>query len=106
MKKPRRNGTAPSGISPEAKRLRDKIISDYGIHDAAGILLCDQIAQAWDRLAEARAIIAREGCTQLDRCGQRKPNAACIIERDSAARLISAVRTLRLEPVSILGEEQ
>jgi phage terminase small subunit len=53
--------------------------------------------QAFDRMHEARDLIAKHGAVTLDRFEQLRPNPATTIERDSRAAMLSALKALNLD---------
>ena len=96
MKKPAKN-TAPPGLSVAAKTWWRKIISEYELEDAAGLLLLETALQAFDRMHDARALITKHGAVTTDRFGQLRPNPATTIERDSRAAMCAALKALNLD---------
>ena len=88
---------APPGLSAAAKIWWKKIISEYEIEDAAGLLLLETALQAFDRMHDARALIAKHGAVTLDRFEQLRPNPATTIERDSRAAMCAALKALNLD---------
>jgi P27 family predicted phage terminase small subunit len=94
----------PSHLTAEAKRLWAQLIAEYSIDDAAGRVLLQTALESYDRLAEARELLAREGIVVADRFGQAKAHPATAVERDARAQLLAALRALRLEPGE-LGSE-
>lgn len=95
MRKSKNN--APPGLSVAAKAWWRKIISEYSIEDAAGLLLLETALQAFDRMHDARALIAQHGTVTTDRFGQLRPNPATTIERDSRAAMCAALKALNLD---------
>lgn len=96
MKKSTKN-TAPPGLSAAAKTWWKKIITEYEIEDAAGLLLLETALQAFDRMHDARALIEKYGAVTLDRFKQLRPNPATTIERDSRAAMCAALKALNLD---------
>jgi P27 family predicted phage terminase small subunit len=88
----------PVHLSPEGKRLWQQLFADYALDDAAGLLLLQSACEAFDRLQEARKVLAKDGAVMTDRWGQKKPHPAAGIERDARNQLHSALRLLKLEP--------
>ena len=54
-------------------------------------------AEAFDRMKKAEDIIEREGMIALDRFKQPKAHPAVVIERDSRAQMLVALRDLHLD---------
>jgi P27 family predicted phage terminase small subunit len=90
--------SAPAHLSAEAKTIWKRLINDFRIEDAAGLLLLRNALEAHDRLTEARAILKKEGVILKDRFGQQKQHPACLVERDARVQVLSALRLLKLEP--------
>jgi hypothetical protein len=59
-------------LSAEAKGLWRKLHKDFNIADAAGLLLLRSGLEAFDRMRQAQAQLARDGLTVADRFGQQK----------------------------------
>jgi phage terminase small subunit len=105
VKKPRHHRDGPpADLSPEARRLYDRVVAEYAVHDGAGQTLIIEACRALDRLNQARSILAADGLLQLDRFGVRKQHPVAAIERDSAQRMVAALRALRLEPASVIED--
>jgi P27 family predicted phage terminase small subunit len=85
-------------LSAEAKALWRRLFADYQLDDAAGLVLLQSACEAYDRLQEARKVLAEDGAVMTDRWGQKKPHPAAGIERDARNQLHSALRLLKLEP--------
>jgi phage terminase small subunit len=75
-----------------------RLHGDYQLDDAGGLLLLQSACEAFDRLQEARAILAKEGAITRDRWNQAKPHPACGVERDARNQMHGALRLLRLNP--------
>jgi phage terminase small subunit len=86
------------GLTAEAADWFERLRADYGITDAAGLLLLQSAAEAFDRLQEARRALAKDGAIVTDRFGQPKPHPAAGIERDARNQMHGALRLLRLAP--------
>ena len=72
----------PKHLSAEARRLWDRLTTDYVLDDAGGMLLLRSALEAFDRLQDARKTLATDGAIVRDRWGQPKPHPALAIERD------------------------
>jgi len=96
---------APSGLSSAAGEWWKKLVCDFSIDDSGGLLLLETALQAFDRMHEARGLIETHGAVTFDRFGQLRPNPATVIERDSRAAMLSALKALNLdlEPVGPVG---
>ena len=95
----------PPHLSPDGKGLWRRLYDDYSLDDAAGLLLLQSVCEAFDRLQEARAILAKEGPVMRDRWGQAKRHPAADLERDARTQMHSALRLLRLSPDVITEDE-
>ncbi|MET4808336.1 P27 family phage terminase small subunit [Limibacillus sp. MBR-115] len=89
--------TAPKHLSAEARKLWTRIGTDYDLTDAAGCLLLTTALEAFDRMREAQAVIAERGAVFVDRFEQPKANPACVVERDSRAAMLAALKALNLD---------
>jgi P27 family predicted phage terminase small subunit len=87
----------PSRLSAEAKGWWRKLTDGYSIRDEAGLLLLATGLEAFDRMREAQAAIAKDGVTFRDRFGQVRVNPATTIERDSRAGMLAALKALNLD---------
>lgn len=87
----------PSDLSRPARDLWRKIAADYDIADPHGCHLLTTAMRAFDRMEAARAMIAAEGMVQRDRFDQAKPHPAIVIERDSRAGMLAALKALNLD---------
>jgi P27 family predicted phage terminase small subunit len=99
------NPKPPKDLSKEAKALWRQIFSEVEL-DSAALLLLNLMCQSWDRMAEARAAIAKEGAVIAGRfAGTKVANPWCGIERDSAATVTRAWRLLGfdLQPPGAMG---
>lgn len=88
----------PAHLSAESKKLWQRLFDDYALNDAAGLLLLQSACEAYDRLQEARKVLAKESSVIRDRWGQPKPHPAAGVERDARTQMHSALRLLKLEP--------
>lgn len=88
---------APKHLSPEARRWWRKLQEEYVIEDAGGLLVLLAGLEAFDAMRNAQKQIAQEGACVVDRFGQPKPHPATVIERDSRAQLLGAIKQLCLD---------
>ena len=95
----------PRDLSPAARDLWRSISADYGIDDPHGTHLLTTAMQCFDRMRQAQDLIAKHGLCTADRFGQLRPNPACVIERDSRAGMLAAIKALCLdvEPLKDIG---
>ena len=94
-----------STLSTEAQALQKRICSEYAINDCAGQHLLQTALEAFDRMRQAQALIDEHGLCILDRFGTLKPNPAAVIERDSRAAMLGAIKQLNLDiqPLAAVG---
>jgi P27 family predicted phage terminase small subunit len=96
MKIPEKN-KAPNRLGAEARRWWERIMDEYGIEDAAGLLLLQTALEAFERMRAAQATIKQDGATIADRWGQIKPHPLLVTERDSRSQMIQALKALNLD---------
>ena len=89
----------PQDLSAAAKTWWETLTRDYMIegNDSAGLLLLETALRALDRMTQAQALIVKHGMVTLDRHCQLRPNPACVIERDSRAAMLMALKSLNLD---------
>ncbi len=87
-----------ASLRDPTKRWTKKVRGDFELesHHVRLLLLA---AQAWDRAAEARDIIALEGPVIKDRFEQPKPHPAIAIENQSMLTFAKLLRELGLDLV-------
>jgi P27 family predicted phage terminase small subunit len=82
----------PAHLSEDAKEKWRKIFAEIEI-DTAAVLLLDTMMEAWDRMQQARAAIAKDGATVAGRFGL-KASPWISIERDAGATVTRCWRLL------------
>lgn len=87
----------PKGLSREACRWWRRLSGEYEIGDDAGRLILATALEAFDRMREAQAILAADGLSIKDRFGQVKAHPICVVERDSRAQMLAALKALNLD---------
>src|SRR5665213_441786 len=92
-------------LTPDGRKLHDKLKKEWNIRDTAGSLTLLTLCQAWDRLREAQTILKRDGILSVDRWGQRKPHPASTIEREARAGLLQCLKHLSLDLESLGGDD-
>ena len=88
---------APERLTAEAKTWWKRLVDEYDIRDPGGELLLETALGALDRMRQAQRQIEADGSVLTDRFGQKKPHPATVLERDSRAGLISALKQLNLD---------
>lgn len=87
----------PKSLSPAARGIWQAVRADYEIDCPAALSILTSAMESFDRAAEAKAILDREGPVVTDRWGQRKVHPAAAVERDSRAAYLSAIKALNLD---------
>jgi P27 family predicted phage terminase small subunit len=87
----------PKNLSREATKLWRGLQTEYGITDPGGLLILRSGLEAFDRMREAQQILSAEGMTTTDRFGQPKAHPLTIVERDSRAAMLAALKQLNLD---------
>lgn len=84
-------------LSKEAAEWYERLISEYGISDDAGLLLLQTGLEAFDRMRECQLAVVRDGAQIKDRFEQLKPHPLLSVERDSRAQMLAALKSLNLD---------
>ena len=92
-----KNPLPPRGLSDAARRLWRSILTEYDIPDAPRRSILEAGLRSFDRAEAARQILDREGAVVKDRWNQSKVHPASIIERDSRAAYLSALKQLAFD---------
>jgi P27 family predicted phage terminase small subunit len=87
----------PEGLSTEAQRWWQRITTEYGIEDDAGLLLLQTALESFDRMRNCQAAIARDGELVRDRFDQMKPHPLLPAERDARGQMLTAMKNLNLD---------
>jgi phage terminase small subunit len=85
----------PAHLSPVMQKWWLQVVADYdlGPHH---LKLLEAAADAWDRMAQARSALLKDGLTVPGRDGP-KPHPAINIERDSRTAFARLIRELDLD---------
>ncbi|MEQ8226792.1 MAG: P27 family phage terminase small subunit [Rhodospirillales bacterium] len=97
---PLKNSDARSsvkGLSAEAKRWQRRLTDEYSLDDEAACLLLQTALEAFDRMRDAQRYIKKDGAVVKDRFGQTRAHPAVVIERDSRAAMLAALKALNLD---------
>jgi P27 family predicted phage terminase small subunit len=87
----------PKHLSRAGKKIWTDLQTEYQIKDPGGLLILTSAIEAHDRMKQAQAILEAEGMTTLDRFSQPRPHPAAVIERDSRAAMLAAIKALGLD---------
>jgi phage terminase small subunit len=88
--------TPPAHLTAASRRWWASVVAGYELDEHHRHLLT-LAAEALDRSAQARRVLAKQGITTVDRYGQVRPHPATQIERDSAIRFARLLRELDLD---------
>ena len=92
MSKPK----APKHLRPTTKRWFNHVVGQWTL-EQHHIRLLIVAAETWDRLTQAREVIADKGLTFNDRFGTPRARPEVAIERDSRTAFMRAIRELDLD---------
>jgi P27 family predicted phage terminase small subunit len=90
----------PDGISPEAKTWWKKLTSAYVFSDPDSIMLLNSVMECFDRMNEARTLVAKEGLVATNRLGEQKPHPGLRVEAMARDAMHRALKQLSLDPPS------
>ena len=88
--------TAPKHLALPTKRWWLSVVTDWELEDHH-VRLLTLAAEAWDRCAEAREIIAEKGLVFETRLGELRANPAVAVDRDSRLAFARLLRELDLD---------
>ena len=84
-------------VRPEAKREALRLIVEYGIEDAGGLLYIRTFADAFTQELKAMDVVAADGLTFEDRFKQVKAHPLLSVIRDARAQKMAALKSLCLD---------
>ena len=87
---------APSHLSDPTRVWWREVVETYAL-ESHHLRLLQAACECWDRLQEARQILAREGLVIGGREGGVRPHPAVAIERDSRLAFARLIRELDLD---------
>ena len=87
----------PRDLSREACRWWRRLTTEYEIGDDAGRLILMTAMEAFDRMRQAQAVLTKDGLSIKDRFGQVKAHPLAVVERDSRAQMMAALKALNLD---------
>jgi phage terminase small subunit len=85
----------PAHLSPDATAFWNEVVMSYEL-EGHHLRLLQACAESWDRMQEARKVIAREGMTVPTNAGV-KAHPAIAIERDAKQSFSRLLRELDLD---------
>jgi hypothetical protein len=85
----------PAGLSKPAVAWWVEINSAW-VLDGPALLTLEVALQAFDRMGEARTLIAKDGPVIQDRFNRPKVHPATFLERDSRNAMLAALKQLNL----------
>ena len=92
----RRQVPPPRHLKAESRKLWETIVRERSFDDAASMAILTSAIEAFQRAAEARRVVDKEGVVVRDRFGVSKAHPAVAIERDARTAFVSAMRSLGL----------
>ena len=86
----------PTYLSQAGRSFWQRVVSEFDL-DSAALQLLAVACKQLDRIAEARAILAAQPVTYLDRFDQPREHPAVSIERNASVVFARLVRELALD---------
>jgi P27 family predicted phage terminase small subunit len=87
---------APAHLAENTRLWWRQVVRNY-VLEPHHLLLLQAAGEAWDRLQQARELLARDGLTIGGREGGMRPHPAAAIERDSRIAFARLIRELDLD---------
>ena len=87
---------APLHLTEQTRIWWRSVLREYAL-EPHHIRLLQAAAECWDRLQEARQLLARDGLVIEGREGGMRPHPAAAIERDSRIAFARLIRELDLD---------
>lgn len=95
----------PDHLSDEMKRWWRLVTRRYALQSQHYQIL--QVAcESWDRLQQARVVLAKDGITVTTRHGEKRVHPCVPIERDAKTSFLPATRELALADSDVPGESR
>ena len=86
----------PQHLTSDAAAWWEQVITEFDL-EPHHVRLLTLAAEAWDRCAQARAILDEQGLTYIDRFGAPRARPEAAIERDSRTAFARLLRELDLD---------
>src|SRR5258708_4911662 len=87
---------APSHLTEDTRKWWRSVVRDYDLEERH-LRLLQAAGECWDRLCEARELIAKGGLVVAGREGGVRPHPAIAIERDCRTGFARLIRELDLD---------
>lgn len=84
-------------LSAKARKLKADFLDHWDLTDPSGIAILNELCACFDRLADAKKLLARNGHITVDRFGQQKLSAAAMAVNFETANYIRWTKALGLE---------
>ena len=84
-------------IERKAEAWVRRLAKEYGISDAGGELVLEELERALITELRTEAILAREGHHFADRFGQRRVHPLAAVARDARSQVLAAVKALSID---------
>jgi phage terminase small subunit len=88
---------APSHLREEGATFFVSMRQAYEIEDPASVAILTRAAECIDRIAAARASIAKDGAIIENQYGVAKMNPACVLEKAARDGFFAAMRLLGID---------
>lgn len=93
----RKTATSSKTIESRARAWIKKISKEFGIDDAGGTLILEELERALVTELRAEAVLAKEGHSFSDRFGQRRAHPLAAVARDARAQVLASLKALNLD---------
>ena len=88
---------APKSLSKAAADWWNRMMTEFSIDDDGGRMVLEITLLAWDRLEQARKVLATDGLTVTGAAGTTRPHPCIAIERDARSAVLAGFRALHLD---------
>jgi P27 family predicted phage terminase small subunit len=86
----------PKHLKPETRKWWSAVVARYVLEDHH-VRLLTLAAESWDRAAQAREVVLREGVTFVDRKGEVKRHPATLVEASAQKQFREFLKALDLD---------
>jgi hypothetical protein len=84
-------------LSAEAAKLKRDFLDHWDLTDPSGVAILNELCACFDRLADAKNLLAKNGHITVDRFGQQKLSPAAMAVNFETANYIRWTKALGLE---------